>query len=114
MRGFRVICPILAPDPRARFINLPGWTMAETPESSFTQTVDIATGSRQTFYVTLPAESDVLFSAGVGSTSAIVVEDDHLRIYEGPAQVRQFGDQTEPRWNGDMTNMKGGTTITLS
>jgi len=97
------------------FTNLPGWTMAEIPESSFTQTVDIAAGSRQAFYVTLPAESDVLYSAGVGSTSAIVAEDDHIRIYEGPAQVHQFCGQTGPRvWNGDMTYMKEGATITLS
>lgn len=71
--------------------------LVEIPETSFTEYIPIASGSRQAFYVTLQTNQDLLYLAGQGSTDAVNAENSDMRVYEGPAKNYLFGAQTGPR-----------------
>lgn len=86
-------------------------TVAAFPESSFTQTVQIPAGSTQAFYVTLRRDGNMLYNLG-SDTSEVVVEDDDLIIYKGPAGSYQFvGMWGSYAWNGQMVYMAGSTEL---
>ena len=70
------------------FSGIQGYTLATIPESSFRQTVEIAAGARQSFYVTLRISQSMLHSGY--TTDTIVTQDDNLIIYNGPANDYPF------------------------
>jgi hypothetical protein len=92
------------------FSGIQGYTLATIPESSFRQTVEIAAGARQSFYVTLRASGTVLHSYSTPNT--IVTQDDNLIIYNGPANDYPFSTSLPGNpWNGALIYSKRQFTL---
>jgi len=95
-----------------------GWTKVAERDFSFSgrgsmvtmsATTFIPAKSRQAFYITFPA-GRMLYHSGRSSTRSIVVEDDNLIMYGGPAVEHPFGSRTRPKkFSGGITYMSEGT-----